>query len=56
MTLNLVLGRAFLMIRLAVCVQLWLSRHYTEWIPAFGEKTYYTLDHKMYHHNQGGVW
>ena len=30
--------------------------HYTEWIPAFGEKTYYKLDHKGYHHNQDGSY
>ena len=33
---------------------LWPAKHYTERIPAFGENTYYTLDHKGYHHNQDG--
>ena len=28
--------------------------HYTEWIPALGEKACYTLDHKGYDHNQDG--
>ena len=53
-TLNLVLGITFLsMCRL--WLQLWPTRHYTEWIAAFGKKTYYTLGHKEYHHNQYGV-
>ena len=52
-TLSLVLGRAFLLMCL-VRLQLRSSRRYTEWIPAFGEKAHYALDHREYHHNQGG--
>ena len=51
MTLNLALGKTFISMRLA-WLQLWSSRHYTKWIPAFSENTYYTLHHKgdmMYH-------
>ena len=54
-TLNLVLGITLLSMCL-VWLQLWPTRHYTEWIAAFGKKTYYTLGHKGYHHNQYGVW
>ena len=54
MTLNLVLDRTLLLMGL-VWFQLWPSRHYTDWIPAFGEKIYYTLYHKGYHRNQMGV-
>ena len=53
-TLNLVLGRALLSMCL-VWLQVWQSKHYTAWIPAFCEKTYYTLNHKGYDHNQDGV-
>ena len=54
MALNLVLGKAFLLMYF-VWLHQWPSRHYTEWIPGFGEKTYYMLDHKGYHRNQDGV-
>ena len=31
------------------------SKHYTEPIPEFGEKTCYKLDQNGYDHDQGGV-
>ena len=54
MNMIVVRSRAFLL-KCLVWLQLWQSRHYTEWIPDFGEKTYYTLNDKGYHQNQSGV-
>ena len=51
MNLKLVLGKAFLSMCL-VWLQLLPSRHYTEWVPAYGKKTYYKgYHHKGYHHS-----
>ena len=52
--LNPILGKVFLL-RYLVLRQLWPSRHYTEKIPVYGERTYYKLDHKDCRQNQGRV-
>ena len=52
--LNPILGKVFPQ-RYLVLHQLCPSRHYTEQIPLYGERTYYKLDDKECCHNQGRV-